>query len=487
MKKIECEACGSNDLLKQGDFFVCQNCGCKYTVEDVRKMMIEGTVEVKGTVSIDTSKKEKGLLDLCEAAYKNGDEEELEKHATKLLENNPNLWQGWFYKGVCSEIHSPWWDNPLEQKETITFYEKAYSVASEKEKQTASKFICNRLSNLLVDRFSYFVNGNYLKNKGGAKGLFKETYIALLGYIKKFNIDYITLHDTEDRVATIFYNHQIEERNQLKDKFTNKETCYGDADDWAAKNINIVTNLINFLADGRLTPDLVDKSYALMLAILKHVVHAHDYRAEDEYSRRTGKYETVYHDEGLILDNNTITNLKGIWKDMSSMKQDYLDKANERETKYHTFKNEIYWSAHKEEKEKLESQVSAADKKIQPYLVQISELDEDIASQKALLSKPLKEEDNALALKKEADDAQAAFKKLGLFDKNRKAAKGVWEQKQNTYEAAKKVADKARSDFNARIKANIKELEDEKAGLVKAKEGIEKELNYAKNELNKNR
>ena len=55
MKQLKCEMCGSTDLLKQDGMFVCQTCGTKYSVEEAKKMMIEGTVEVTGTVKIDNT------------------------------------------------------------------------------------------------------------------------------------------------------------------------------------------------------------------------------------------------------------------------------------------------------------------------------------------------------------------------------------------------------------------------------------------------
>ena len=55
MKQLTCEMCGSTDMLKQDGVFVCQTCGCKYTVEEAKKMMIEGTVNVTGTVKVDKS------------------------------------------------------------------------------------------------------------------------------------------------------------------------------------------------------------------------------------------------------------------------------------------------------------------------------------------------------------------------------------------------------------------------------------------------
>lgn len=55
MKQLVCEMCGSKDLVKQDGIFVCQACGTKYSVEEAKKMMIEGTVDVQGTVKVDNS------------------------------------------------------------------------------------------------------------------------------------------------------------------------------------------------------------------------------------------------------------------------------------------------------------------------------------------------------------------------------------------------------------------------------------------------
>lgn len=47
MKNLTCEMCGVADLIKQEGVFVRQNCGMKYSVEKVKKMMIVGTVDVQ--------------------------------------------------------------------------------------------------------------------------------------------------------------------------------------------------------------------------------------------------------------------------------------------------------------------------------------------------------------------------------------------------------------------------------------------------------
>lgn len=47
MKKLVCEMCNSTDIIKENGLFVCQYCGCKYAVEEAKKMMNDdGPVEV---------------------------------------------------------------------------------------------------------------------------------------------------------------------------------------------------------------------------------------------------------------------------------------------------------------------------------------------------------------------------------------------------------------------------------------------------------
>lgn len=39
MARFVCELCGGDNLVKDGDYFVCQGCGTKYTLEQARKLM----------------------------------------------------------------------------------------------------------------------------------------------------------------------------------------------------------------------------------------------------------------------------------------------------------------------------------------------------------------------------------------------------------------------------------------------------------------
>ena len=91
MKQLTCEMCGSTELLKQDGVFVCQHCGCKYSVEEARKMMIEGTVK------IDNSGKLINLYELARQAKESNDAENAVKYYDLIKQEDPSSWEACFY------------------------------------------------------------------------------------------------------------------------------------------------------------------------------------------------------------------------------------------------------------------------------------------------------------------------------------------------------------------------------------------------------
>jgi len=106
MKKLTCEMCGSTDLLKQDGVFVCQTCGCKYSVEEARKMMVEGVVEVSGTVKVDDTDKIDGYLELSKNAYESGNGKLAFEYANKTLEIDHKNYKAWIAKMKSIEFIS---------------------------------------------------------------------------------------------------------------------------------------------------------------------------------------------------------------------------------------------------------------------------------------------------------------------------------------------------------------------------------------------
>ena len=101
MKQLTCEMCGGVDLIKQDGVFVCQNCGMKYSVEEAKKMMIEGTVDVQGTVKVDNSAFVEKYLANARRAMDKTDWEEARKYYNMVEQNVPDNIEAVFFSAYA--------------------------------------------------------------------------------------------------------------------------------------------------------------------------------------------------------------------------------------------------------------------------------------------------------------------------------------------------------------------------------------------------
>ena len=99
MKQLTCEMCGSTDMMKQDGVFVCQTCGTKYSVEEAKKMMVEGTVNLAGTVKVDHSDQIAKYMAMAQNAYDSNNLSEAELYCNKIIEIDPNDADAWMLKG----------------------------------------------------------------------------------------------------------------------------------------------------------------------------------------------------------------------------------------------------------------------------------------------------------------------------------------------------------------------------------------------------
>ena len=120
MKAIKCEMCNSSDVVKQDGFFVCQSCGTKYSVEEAKKLMVEGTVK------IDTSDELANLYEIARRAKEDNNTENAHKYYDMILAKDPSSWEANFY----------------------TVYYQAMNCKIG-EIQTAATRVCNCLKNVL--------------------------------------------------------------------------------------------------------------------------------------------------------------------------------------------------------------------------------------------------------------------------------------------------------------------------------------------------
>ena len=121
MKKLVCELCGSTDLIKKDGVYVCESCGGKFSVEEAKKMMVEGTVQVQGTVKIDDSHRLENYFIQADVALEAGETEKAAEYCDKILENNARDANAWLLKGKITK--------------DSTYFKKALEYAAQESKE----------------------------------------------------------------------------------------------------------------------------------------------------------------------------------------------------------------------------------------------------------------------------------------------------------------------------------------------------------------
>lgn len=132
MNQLKCEMCGSTDLVKQDGMFVCQVCGTKYSVEEAKKMMIEGTVDVTGsTVKVDNSSFVQKYLANARRALGKEDWEEVEKYYNLVEQNAPNNMEAVFFSAYGKAMLSFTDQDYFKRQQKVDVLNKSISVISD--------------------------------------------------------------------------------------------------------------------------------------------------------------------------------------------------------------------------------------------------------------------------------------------------------------------------------------------------------------------
>ncbi len=145
MKALTCEMCGSTNLLKQDGVFVCQSCGTKYSVEEAKKMMVEGTVAVEGTVKVDKSDEATNLLKLAKTAIESLNGKEAYDYTNRVLETNPNNAEAWFVRMEAVGMTAILKD--LKVVEVMKAGNKAIELSKGELKQSVYEYYLNKMLN----------------------------------------------------------------------------------------------------------------------------------------------------------------------------------------------------------------------------------------------------------------------------------------------------------------------------------------------------
>jgi hypothetical protein len=101
MKLLKCEVCGSSNLTKKEGFFVCDYCGCKYSLDEVRVMFSDAKMDVTGSViKVDNDPEVEGLLKLAYDDFRRCRWESSDRRIEQAISKSPKVSDAWFLKAA---------------------------------------------------------------------------------------------------------------------------------------------------------------------------------------------------------------------------------------------------------------------------------------------------------------------------------------------------------------------------------------------------
>ena len=131
MKKIACEICGSDELVKNDGLFVCKSCGCKYDADEIKRMLIDGVVQIEGTVDINRDEVIAHTLELARNADESGNLDQAEEYADKVITMDSSNQEAWLIKAKAANLSSSIANDRYE--EVVNILTRLTSNISKKE------------------------------------------------------------------------------------------------------------------------------------------------------------------------------------------------------------------------------------------------------------------------------------------------------------------------------------------------------------------
>ena len=474
MKRLSCELCGSNDLVKENGLFVCQYCGVKYTVEDMKKMMVEGTVV------IDTTKEQENLTTMLEVALAAKNYDEIYVNSSKLLEKNPDKWEGWYYKALSAGYKT----NKDEYKfdESVALFKKAFDVAN----GDTSAITTIRKAVIEVIKYSSSFYEELLMERPIDKAIdsninafLKDAYLFLEFARKNSILSYAQTYELENSLFEDIFNAYVNAKELSDNKFgkERKDRTDDKYDCWLDEMYYIVNTMAILISVFPILPECVEPWLKFLQSTIKNVTHL------CSYEQQNGEWV-----ESLKPTKDFIKNRNNVWEKLNSARNEYIERGKERVDLFKKGRFEEYWAEHQEDKADLLAKKDELEKKLKPYEKAIAELDGAIGKQQALLKKEPEVNEQIIKLQKETTDLRRQIKQCSIFDvKNRKALKEELNKQEQQLNAQLHFELTKMNNYNKTIQSKIDELEKNKKGLIDGCKPIKDEIKKILKELTKER
>ena len=310
MKQLVCEMCGSTDIVKQDGLFVCQTCGCKYSVEEAKKMMIDGVVEVTGTVKVDNSDRIEKILINAKRAFDDRKFSEAQNLYGQILNEDPENATAIMYQGL-----SLGW-----QGNTVRYYMDKTGAAVERAVDIAHKQMSDG------EEFA--------------------------GFAKEALVNILNLGQALNNLCMQNIHRAIQNSRSAIERHGKRTSLYSSYSEWLQESNNI-QNRMNTEVDKQFA--IMDTTYMIVLSSYEKVIKN---TSKVEYYKETFYKEIDTSLKQLISLKDSLRSTRFVTKAqlLSVTVNSYLKKKEDIKAAEKKRKIEEYWQEHKEEKKALDTE-----------------------------------------------------------------------------------------------------------------------------------
>lgn len=245
MKELQCELCGSTDIIKQDGVFVCQSCNTKYSLEEAKKMMFGNTTQ---TVEIDSSSELEKLYKIARRAKDSNNNVDALNYYNQIIVKDPDSWEAQFYVVYCRALRSSIGGIVVSANNILNCLKPVLNLVKEHvTDKNEQKEVIDEISNKIfsITQTYFVVAKNHYDNEISDR-LKQHNNKYVQDYVNRCYSSSIILYELGDLLISLFndeysdfavtsWKKAIEYHNQLMINFANKEVNQAKINEYADK------------------------------------------------------------------------------------------------------------------------------------------------------------------------------------------------------------------------------------------------------------
>lgn len=506
MKQLTCEMCGSTNLLKQEGVFVCQTCGTKYSVEEAKKMMIDGVVTVTGTVTVDNTDKIKNYLEMANSAYEAENKNEAETYCNRIIEIDPQNYEAWLIKGKAAGWQSTLARNRID--ESIQCFSKAFDYAPDDNKEEMKSVVSEEISNLSLALINLSCS-NY------ADLPIESNYNSVMQSTKDILNHTTNLLEKCGITPTPYMNKAAEMMSEAAKKAYNyivsdskiKVERYPSSYQYNEYNkVRLQCEVILKTAIGLAKDDfLMNSSRYIQLSTMTS--EAGRYSGWDKkFSQNSHQEANLLRQNGFecrVEGNYVYTKICGeSYDNLKKKSEEYRKMSDECRYKYkkqleneiaekknkQIEKNKTYWLEHESEKQQLESERNSLQEQIKQLKAQLAPYDDEMAEWRKKRDADTPAQEEKKTVEKQISLLRNEQSSLGIFKgKDKKALQAQIDELSSRLPSINESIEAEAREQTKMCNGKIREIEQQAKPIKDKIAAAEKRINEIKAELTKDR